>query len=242
MIVIYALLLIVSLFLFLPIRIGILGRYEAEEGVFCGWVRFWSGLWGVKVVYGKGTTRVGPMVLGWMPWSLPVGSRQKEDVDTPEAGEGEEEEEAEEVAEGGPQSFRQKLAEGLFVAGRVRSYIRRLKAPVWRFLKRLLRGFRFRRFACRLIYGASDPATTGQVFGYAQAVSNVLGKRAQVNVGADFERERLEGEAEVEVAVYVYRLLWAVLCLIPHIAGAWIADVWTRWRRKRVAVEAGANL
>ncbi len=231
MIVIYSLFFILFLFLFLPIRIGVLGRYEEEGGVLCGWVRPWSGLWGVRVIYKGGRVHIGPMLWAWAPWRILLRPREKEVVGTEVA-------DAEGAAERRRPSIRERLAEGLDRAERVWSYFGPLRAPVWRFLKRLLRGFRFRRFVCRLVFGAPDPATTGQIFGYAQAISNVMSPRAQVNVLPDFEQKRLEGEVEVEVSVTLYRLLWAVFCLVLRVAGAWVADAWNRWRRPAVDVSA----
>ncbi len=229
MIVIYALFLVLFLFLFLPIRIGVLGRFEEEGGVLCGWVRPWSGLWGVRVTCAEGKVHIGPMLWAWTPWRILLRPRKKEVVGT---------EAAEAVVEERRPAIRERLAEGLDRAERVWSRFGPLRAPVWRFFKRLLRGFRFRRFVCRVVFGASDPATTGQIFGYAQAVSNVMGPRAQVNVLPDFEQQRLEGEVEVEVSVTLYRLLWAVCCLALRVAGGRVAGAWSRGRRPAVDVSA----
>ena len=138
-------------------------------------------------------------------------------------------------------ALRDRVADGMELARRVRLYIRRMRVPVLHFLGRLLRVVRFRRIACRLVFGAPDPATTGKVYGYFLALQNVLGERADLHLEPDFVRTRLEGRLRLEASVYLYRLIWAVACIAVRFAAAWLADVWTRWRRKRRTAVAPAT-
>ncbi|MDP6776375.1 MAG: DUF2953 domain-containing protein [Candidatus Latescibacteria bacterium] len=267
MIIVAFLVLVPLLFVLLPIRICGSGRYEDGVATFWGWVRPWAGLVGVRISYTEGQLRAGLMLLGWVPLSFDLRrsgegtsegdgeSIQSDPVEPakpgPEAaGPGEadtrkpeeaqsEQADGAEVEPGTP--LRERAAGTRELIGRIRLYARKLRGPVLRFLGRMLHVVRLRRVACRLTVGAPDPATTGKIFGYALAIQNVLGERADLQVTPDFERVRLEGRLRLEAVVYLYRLLWAVVCIATRAALAWLADVWVRKRRRRKTVRSPAT-
>ena len=239
------------LFLLLPIRICGSGRYEDGDAGFWGWVRPWGGLVGGRISYEDGQLRAGLMVLAWVPFSFALKSGKKEahGADEPKGESDVEEAEpaeaptgkSEQPEEASKPSLVERVAEVRALAGRIRLYARKMRKPVLRFLGRLLRVVRFRRVACRVVFGAPNPATTGKVYGYSLALQSVLGERADLHVEPDFVRTRLEGRLRLEAAVYLYRLVWAVACIAVRFAAAWLADVWTRWRRKRRTAVAPAT-
>ena len=104
--------------------------------------------------------------------------------------EGTPEEENEAVA-GKPDSSgrdRKRLA-----AGRVRALVR----LGWKALERLGRVFHLEQADLKLSFGTGDPCTTGILFGLAQILLSVPGKRFETDVVPDFVHRRLEGEADV---------------------------------------------
>ncbi len=167
----------------------------------------------------------------------PKGESDEEEAEPVESSAGK----AEQTEEGEKPSLAERVAKGRALVERIRLYVRKMRGPALRFLGRLLRAVRFRRVACRVVFGDPDPATTGKVYGYSLAIRNVLGEKADLEVTPDFERVRLEGRLRLEIAVFLYRLLWAVVCIGLRFAVAWLADVWTRWWRKRKTAAAPAT-
>lgn len=224
MTVILLLFIVIFLLLFLPVRLGVWGRYAPEACLLRGWARPWNGLCGIQVIYEEKRLHLGPMVWRWAPWNFHL-KRGKEPVSEPV--------EATEPAEVEPEPEAPGLNQRLSAAGLIWYFFRRLRRSVLRFLMRLVGGFRVRRLSCDVVFGASDPVTTGQVFGYALALSGATGPRVELALAPDFDQERLEGEAEVELAVYLHRLLWAVACLACRTGGVGVSYYWNLWRRKR---------
>jgi hypothetical protein len=83
-----------------------------------------------------------------------------------------------------------------------------------RFLGRLLRIFGFRHVSLDMVYGANDPALTGKLFGYVEAVRPLLGKRATLVLTPDFTCSRLECAGALELSFYLSRLFSALLKMI----------------------------
>ncbi len=114
---------------------------------------------------------------------------------------------------------------------RYRAYWNDVQPIVWRFVKRLFHIIRFRRLEMDVTIGTGDPALTGKLFGYVQAVRPLLGKHFRFDMRPDFTRERAEVTGALELSVYVYRILWAVSCLL--IRGGWAG--WRIWRIEKKA-------
>lgn len=101
-----------------------------------------------------------------------------------------------------------------------------------RFLKRLTHILGFRYVDIDVTFGASDPAQTGQLFGYVEAVRPLLGKRARLVLTPDFTQSRLEGAGGIEVSFYLFRLFWAVIALVVR-GGILGGKIWWRERRAK---------
>ncbi len=114
-------------------------------------------------------------------------------------------------------------------------YSQEARPLLWRFLKRLKRIFRFRYVDVDVVYGAGDPALTGRLFGYVEAIRHLLGKRASLVLTPDFTQSRLEGAGALEVSFYLSRFLWAVLALVVR-SGILGAKIW--WRERRIKRQA----
>jgi hypothetical protein len=107
---------------------------------------------------------------------------------------------------------------------------------VGRFLKRLMRVLGFRYVDIDVVYGANDPAQTGRLFGYVEAVRPLLGKCSSLVLTPDFTQSRLEGAGAVEISLSLSRLLWAFLALVGR-GGILGAKIWWRERQaKRNAI------
>ena len=227
----------VALFFLLPIRVGVWGRYDGgEDGRFRGWVRPWWGALGVGVTYREGKARVGLMVGPWEAFSFRLRKKERP------AAEPEEEEEAAE--EGEPEvsvPLRQRLEEAVSKAERIWFYARRAKPSVLVFLRRVLRSFRFRRFTADVVFGASDQALTGQMYGYVLAAGHVLGPGLRIHAIPDFGGERLEGEAALHITFHLYLLVWAALCLGFRLGWIWVLDRRRRRQEGRAVAGIGAT-
>ncbi len=209
----------ILLLLFLPIRVGGWARCTAETGLVRGWVRPWNGLCGIQVVYAEKRLRVGPTVWRWAPWSFLL-KRDKRPVSAPEA-------------PAGPGPERPDPKERRSAARLSWSFLKELRRSTLPFVMRIVRGLRIRRLSCDVVFGASDPVTTGQLFGYTQALSGAAGPRVDLALVPDFDQERLEGEAEVELTVYAHRIVWAVACLACRAGGVGVSYYWNAWRERR---------
>ena len=236
----------VFLFFYLPVRIGIVGGHDGVAGELWGWVRPWGGALGIQIRLADGVLWAAVMVGGWAPLGHTFSTDRRPAKPAPgkrkkgkkKKGREEDEKEAKRKGERPPGQRLQKM---VATAERVWFYVRALKPSVRRFFSRLRRGFRLRHLVCRAVFGTGNPATTGRVYGYALAASHVIGRRFQMHIAPDFTRVRLEGEATLEVSVYLYRLLWAVVCLAVRGAWVWGRDACRQWRRGRAAAKANAT-
>jgi hypothetical protein len=111
-------------------------------------------------------------------------------------------------------------------------YSQEARPILWRFLKRLTRILGFRRVDVDVVYGAGDPALTGRLFGYVEAIRPLLGKRTSLVLTPDFTQSRLEGAGALEVSFYLSRFLLA-LVVTGGILGV---KIW--WRERRIKREA----
>ena len=233
------------LFLFLPVQLTLSGSHrEGEETSARIGLGALAGLLGLRADYRGENLRLGPTIFGFLLFSFGSGNKKKKDAgeveeEASEDGEDEEEdaldEDVEEVLSlwGRVEEFRNKI-------GELKSHSRRLKRPVWCFLKRLVSGFRFRWVSCDVLFGLSDPATTGQVYGYAMAFSNVLGPGARLNFSPDFVSSRVEGSLGLKVWIIPYRIVWAVVCLATRAGGAWVGHKLDLRKIRRMTVKARA--
>ncbi len=202
------------LFFLQPVRVWARGTCgEGREPGLDLRLRPWIGLAGIRLFYANGTWRVGALAGWWTVWTTPLGkdkSRRKKSG-------------TKERAEGKPHVLDRLSAMGDRLA-RIGVYFKRLWLPARRFASRVLKGFRLRRFSCKVVFGAANPATTGQVFGYFMAASSLAGISGCIEATPDFEQRRLDGEAEVEIRVYPHRLLCAVACVAWCAALAWFLE------------------
>lgn len=176
-------------------------------------LRPWIGLAGFRLFYADGGWRAGAL-LGW--WAVGASPLTKEE------GRKKKRSSAERVGtepaepDGLPATVERLARAGV--------YIKRQWAPLRRSAFRFLNGFRLRRITCQVVFGASDPATTGQVFGYGMAVSSMIGARGFLDVTPDFTRRRLDGDAEVEIWIYPHRLLCAFAGIGWRAGLAWFSE------------------
>lgn len=122
------------------------------------------------------------------------------------------------------QTLRAQVSRYLDYAGDARPIL-------WRFLKRFLRIFGFRRVNLDVELGVGDPALIGRLFGYVEAVKPMLGKRVRISLTPDFVHQRFAVEGAVEISIYLYRSIWAVLALAVR-GGVLAAKVW--WTERKV--------
>jgi hypothetical protein len=234
--VILFLLILGLLFLFLPLQLTLSGSHRADEETEARiGLGAWVGLFGLQADYRSQGLRLGPTLIGYLLFSFGVGGKKKEKKVAEE-----EDLEAEEELEEEGLSWRERLEEARNKFRMFQSYYRRLKRPVRRFLKRLLSGFKFRWISCDVLFGLSDPAATGQAYGYAIALANVLGPRARLKFSPDFVSPRVEGAFGFRIWIFPYRILWAIVCLATRAGWAWVAHKLDLRRIRRMTVKARA--
>ena len=230
-------------FVFLPIRIGAIGSV-AEEGVgFRIWVRPWAGLLGGGLDQVGAVRRVGPMLGSWFPWGKRL--KKKEAVAKEEVGEEEEKKEeegleeekgAEEEPEPVVQTLRERVDHVLVLVERGYAYLQELGPAAGRFLKRLGRVLGLHQVMCDVILGTGNPALTGRLFGYVQALTAFMGPRARICMQPDFVQTKVVGDVKLELSFYLYRLIWAVVCLLGSGLKAFGKDWWGERKRKRAVL------
>lgn len=231
MTMLFFVLLAVVLIVLAPVRLWVRGRNDAGQGPTLDVrLRPWIGLAGIRLFCADGGWRAGALLGWWTVWVARLGTgkggRKKRRPD----------------ATGGAEAdvsdrFSAKV-ERLLRAGR---RLRNLTLPVRRSALRFLNGFRLRRIECKLTFGASDPATTGKVYGYIMAASSLAGATGSVHVSPDFQTQRLDGEAHVEIRVYPHRLLLASVFLGWRVALAWYSERRKRKRSDQDIIGAGAT-
>jgi hypothetical protein len=118
-------------------------------------------------------------------------------------------------------------------AGRV---VRRLAGdsarPAWRLLRRLAGTLRWRWLRLEGCFGLADPAATGQLFGYLQAVRGVLPRRLRLHLSPDFVRQGVRGSAHLAVHFHLGKALYLVVSFAARMAWRW-------WGLRRVARRPG---
>ncbi len=193
-------------------------------------LRPWIGLAGIRLFYAGGGWSVGAL-LGW--WTVWAASLKKEDDRKKKRNSKDRVKKEPDVPDGFRTTVERLERFGL--------YLKRLWLPLRRFASQLLNGFRLRRISCKVAFGASDPATTGQVFGYLMAASSLMGSRGCVDATPDFRRQHLDGEGEVEVWIFPHRLLCASVYIAWRGVLAWFSERRSQKRQQKGVMRAGAT-
>lgn len=115
-------------------------------------------------------------------------------------------------------------------------YSQEARPILWHFVKRLMRTLRFRYVDVDVVFGADDPAQTGRLFGYVEAIRHLLGKRTSLVLTPDFTQSRIEGAGALEFSFYLSRFLWAVCALVVRGGMLGVKIWWIERRIKRRAV------
>ena len=232
MTMLFLLLFLCFLIVLAPVRLWARGRNGSGRGPILEIrVRPWIGLAGIRLFRADGDWRIGALLGWWTVWAAPLrkGEGGKEKKRDPGA-----RDEAEaDVSDG----FSAKV-ERFVRAGR---RLRTLSLPLRRCALRFLRGFRLRSIKCSVTFGASDPATTGRIYGYVMAASSLIGAKGSIHMTPDFESQRLDGEARVEIRIYPHRLLLASVYFGWRLALAWFLERRNRKRREEGILGAGAT-
>lgn len=224
MTMLYLLLFLCALIVLLPVRLWVCGRNDAGRGPTLDIrLRPWIGLAGIRLFYIDDGWRAG-VLLGW--WTVLAVPLRKREVRKKQQGP-----RATKKAEADVPDGFSATVERFVRSGR---RLRKLSLPLRRSALRLLNGFRLRRIECKIQFGASDPATTGRIYGYFLAASSLVGARGSVNVTPDFKTQRLDGEARVGIRVYPHRLMLASAYFGWRVALAWYSE-----RRSRKHPEEG---
>ena len=215
-----------------PVRLRARGHNGSGRGPILEIrLRPWIGLVGIRLFCADGGWRVGALLGWWTVWAAPL--REGKSRKKKKRGHG-----ARDKAEGDVSTVFSARVER-FV--RTVQRLRTLSLPLRRSALRFLKGFRLRRIKCKVTFGASDPATTGQIYGYFMAVSSLVGATGSVDVTPDFKTRRLDGEARVEIRIYPHRLLSASVYLGWRVALAWFSERRNRNRPEENIVGAGAT-
>jgi hypothetical protein len=98
---------------------------------------------------------------------------------------------------------------------RVKTKKRRIRFPSpgrlitegWPYVKKILRALHFERLALSLHFGTGDPATTGMLYGLAQAVLPTRIERFEAELVPDFIERKLEGKADLAVRFLLIQLI-----------------------------------
>jgi len=245
------------LFFLLPIRVGASGFYREAEYDVSGWARGWAGLCGVVFSYGEEGLLLRVVLGPWTVWQPKIEDGLG-DADTarpeikrepspepeqivepvleppPVVTQRETESEAEPEPEVQKPSWWTRLQTLRAQVSRYLDYAGDARPILWRFLKRFLQIFGFRRVNLDVELGVGDPALIGRLFGYVEAVKPMLGKRVRISLTPDFVHQRFAVEGAFEISIYLYRLIWAVLALAMR-GGVLAAKVW--WTERKVKRE-----
>lgn len=218
--VLVLLLALLALCMFLPILIRVDLRKEGTEVGCVGMMSPLAGFFGVGVRLLPGPSRMLLLLCGrrMADFGLPGRRKSAEPVDR-------------EKPEGKPAREPSRDLRGAI--SRVLGQIRRFRSPVLRFLRWTLRAFRLHRLRCDLGFGTGNPAWTGRIFGWGQALRGLTGTRVEVELRPDFRRAVFEGTLSVCVGIRLYLILTAVLLLGVEVM--WI------WGRERVARRGDAR-
>ncbi len=231
MTMLFFMLLAIVLIVLAPFRLRVRGENSSGRGPTLDIrLRPWIGLAGIRLFFAGGGWRVGALLGGWTVWAAPLRSgegRKKKRVAR-----------AKDRAEADVSDGFSARVERLVRAGR---RLRNLSLPVRRSALRLLNGFRLRRIECNVTFGASDPATTGQIYGYFMAASSLAGTTGSVSATPDFESQRLDGEAQVEIRMYPHRLFLASAYVGWRLALAWFSERRNRKQPEEDEIGAGAT-
>lgn len=90
----------------------------------------------------------------------------------------------------------------------IRVLIKSAHAFVTETLKAVRRSVRLQRVVLDGEYGGENPAVTGTIYGWSQALSHNTGKRLVLRLAPNFERQTLRGAIEAAGAFVMYPFLW----------------------------------
>ena len=218
---IVAILLLVALFLLVPVfvRLEIGRRLEENWGEVS--VGLLAGIIGMRIDFRSRQIVIGPTLFGarWIRINLSERRQKRRPVKPKKPKKKPREEPVEK------EPWRTRLA-------KIRREIRIWSPPAIAFIRRTIRAFRIRRFACDLEVGTGDPATTGMIVGWVQAIRPFGGKRIQLQMQANFERTMLEGVATIQLAIRLYLIGVAMVTAAFELAKGWLRDRLTQWRSK----------
>ena len=219
----------------LPIRIGAAGFYRDASYQVSGFARGLCGLCGVvcefdetglqwRVVLGpctvwrpKAKSRASPLTSESDEGDSPVDVSAEPERDGPTP-------KVESAAKSPDEAWHKRAQQYLGYAADARPIL-------MRFVKRLLRVIKFQHAAMDVEVGLGDPAYTGRLFGYVEAVKRVLGKRIRISLTPNFLQPHFAGEGSLRLSIYLYRLLWAALALAVR-GGCLAAKIW--WAKRKV--------
>ena len=107
----------------------------------------------------------------------------------------------------------------------------RFRRRLFRFCRDIIAALRLRDFGLRLRLGFDDPADTGVVWAFLAPLIAFLQAReaANVDVGADFERETLDVDAEGKVRLIPAHLAW--IALLFALSPVTLRTAWTQFAR-----------
>ena len=95
--------------------------------------------------------------------------------------------------------------------------------PGVRLLIRLGRAFRLSHFQAGGHFGCDDPAQTGRLFGYLQALSVCFPRRLQVTLQPDFVNPAIRGHLYLAIHLYLGYLLLVLLGFASQVACRYLA-------------------
>jgi len=100
--------------------------------------------------------------------------------------------------------------------------------------------FRMHKLKLHFISAFDDPYQTAMVYGYVSAAVNAFAlpamKRADVQLGVDFERETYYVDGYLSVTIKLYY----IIKLLGYLVGGLIPILWRRWRRLKANDNSGA--
>ena len=112
--------------------------------------------------------------------------------------------------------------------------------PALSFLKFLSKAFKVRFFHYDIAFGLGDPASTGQLFGFFQALIGSLGtEKVRGELRPDFQKEMMQGKFNIGVTVKLYRIMAAIIVLAAPILWRLGVDYLKgKWQRQEAVISS----
>ena len=116
------------------------------------------------------------------------------------------------------------------------------RRPAWSFARSLGKAFSVRFLDYNIRFGLSDPASTGQVYGLAQAIVSGLGSpRIQGRLDPDFLNAGMQGTLTLAASLRLYRIVVAAvvsaLAIFLRLAIDYLKH---KWSSRRAAAQVPA--